>query len=184
MKKDILIHQSHDHTWSAQTDGKNVCRMTVDSKASLSENPFYFGTLDALLSAIQELNEPQIKEEESLEEKKPIYVSAEAMQSHFASLGKPQGKSSILESKITEASKENGMILVVKANTLPSGAMHEEVDLKGRVLIASVIGNNKEDIERQLTDLNLIDEFDKTKSDTIVELATDILAHHGDLEIV
>ena len=100
---------------------------------------------------------------------------------HVVCIGE-QGKS-VIEDAMTKASNENGMILVVKSNTLPSEAMSKEVDLKGKVLIASVIGDNKEDIERQLIKLNFIDEFDKSKSDTIVELATDILAHHGDLEL-
>ena len=110
-------------------------------------------------------------------------ISVQDFQHHIMGLGMSGSNKSKIEAKLTEASKEHGMILVVKANILPSRAMHEEVDLKGRVLIASQITDNKEMIERQLIDLNMIDEFDNSKSKEVIELALDLLSHHGKLEI-
>jgi len=110
-------------------------------------------------------------------------VSAQDFQHHIMDIGTSGSNKSVLEDKLTEASKENGMILVVKSNVFPRGAMNEEVELKGRVLIASVIADNTEMIEQQLIDLNMIDEFNDSKSGKVIELATDLLSHHGNLEL-
>ncbi len=132
----------------------------------------------------QELLE-MIEKEIGTEESKshPLYVSAKDLKNHIDGFGISGSNKSKIEAKFTEVSKEHGMILVIKSNTLPSEAMHEEVDLKGRVLIASQITDNKEMIEQHLIDLNMIDDFNDYKSKRVIELAIDLLSHHGKLEI-
>ena len=90
-------------------------------------------------------------------------------------------KEEVLADGFNRASN-NGMILVIKSDTLPNNAFTDETNIKGKIIGASVIEDRKEDIESQLIDLYLFDKFDKSMSDTIVELAIDILSHHGDLE--
>lgn len=85
-----------------------------------------------------------------------------------------------IEANFTNGCGENEMILIVRAKTLPSEAMSlDEVTLTGKVLIASSITDNGEMIEKQLIDMNMIDDFDNAQSAKIVDLAIDILSHHN-----
>lgn len=111
----------------------------------------------------------------------PLCISAEKLQEHINTLGRPQGKSSIIEDGFNKASK-NGMIVTMKTGNLPANTFSGEAMLTGKVIGVSVIEDRNEDIERQLIELNLIDDFDKSKADIIVELASDILSHNGDLK--
>lgn len=87
-----------------------------------------------------------------------------------------------LEQSLTKHSKQ-GMILVVKSFDMPHNALNKEVLLKGRVLVATSIMDHSESIEQTLCELGLVDEFNKSKSDSIIDLATELLAHNGGLEI-
>lgn len=75
----------------------------------------------------------------------------------------------------------NGMIVTIKTDTLPDDAFSGNTNIKGAIVGVSVIGDRKEDIERQIAELGLAGEFSKASSNLIVELAIDIMSHNGNL---
>lgn len=94
-------------------------------------------------------------------------ISAKDFQAHVSSVGRSNAIRPPIEERFTEASKSNGMILVIKSFNLPPEAMIKEVDLKGQVIIASVISEQAEEVEEYLTKLHLEDE----NLNDVVELA-------------
>lgn len=80
--------------------------------------------------------------------------------------------------------KTYGLILVIKSNTLPDNAFTDEVDLKGQVLIANAVRDNNDAVEEGLMSLNIVDEFDDEKRDTVIDLAANLLSHKGNLSIL
>jgi len=116
---------------------------------------------------IQEASQKGITDIHIQYENEPFSLSAKDIKDHVSSLGVSGSNKSKVEDKFTEASKEHGMILVIKSNTLPSEAMNQEVDLKGRVIIASVINDHTDEVDEFLENLNL----DNEKMGDIVELA-------------